>query len=42
MSKMQKTTFTIDTEVSVADLTDLLSFIHQYYVLLHPEVLRYT
>ncbi len=42
MSKMQKTTFTIDTEVSVADLTDLLSFIHQYYVLPHPEVLRYT
>ena len=42
MSKMLTTRFTIDTEVAPIYLTDLLNFIHQYYVLSHPEVIRYT
>ena len=42
MGIMQTTTFTIDTEVSPVYLADLLNFIHQYYVLPHPETLRYV
>jgi heat shock protein HtpX len=42
MNKMVTTRFTVDTEVSSIYLTDLLNFIHRYYVLSHPEVMRYT
>jgi heat shock protein HtpX len=38
---MSLTTYEIDTELSPAELPDLLNFIHQYYVLPHPEVLRF-
>jgi heat shock protein HtpX len=40
--RQQSVVFTIDTEVLPSDIPDLLTFIHQYYVIPHPEALRFS
>jgi len=37
---MSATTFTIDTEMPLADMDDLLNFVYQYFVLPRPDLFR--